>query len=167
MRLMIARCSITYSGRLNTHLATATRLLMFKADGTFMVWSDHGGSSVKPLNWMTPPTVVEESPERIVVRKRAGAGEEQLEVAISEVLSDVTHEMGSPEADVALTKDGVEAHLQELLAEQPHWCGDGFRLVRREWRPISARWTSCAVTPQRGGWPWRSSGSPGSRRWSS
>jgi RecB family endonuclease NucS len=133
MRLMIARCSITYSGRLNTHLATATRLLMFKADGTFMVWSDHGGPSVKPLNWMTPPTVVEESPERIVVRKRAVAGEEQLEVAISEVLSDVTHEMGSPEADVALSKDGVEAHLQELLAEQPHWCGDGFRLVRREW----------------------------------
>src|SRR6202042_3585426 len=133
MRLMIARCSIDYSGRLNTHLAPATRLLMFKADGTFMVWSDHGGPSVKPLNWMTPPTVVEEPPERIVVRKHAGADEEQLEVTISEVLSDVTHEMGSPEADVALTKDGVEAHLQELLAAQPQWCGEGLRLVRREW----------------------------------
>jgi len=133
MRLMVARCSITYSGRLSTHLAPATRLLMFKADGTFMVWSDHGGPSVKPLNWMTPPTVVQESPERIVVRKRAGASEDQLEIALSEVLSDVTLEMGSPEADVSLTKEGVEAHLQELLAERPDWCGEGFRLVRREW----------------------------------
>ena len=133
MRLMVARCSITYSGRLSTHLAPATRLLMFKADGTFMVWSDHGGPSVKPLNWMTPPTVVQESPDRIVVRKRAGASEDQLEIALSEVLSDVTLEMGSPEADVSLTKEGVEAHLQELLAERPDWCGEGFRLVRREW----------------------------------
>jgi endonuclease len=130
---MIARCSITYSGRLSTHLAPATRLLMFKADGTFMVWSDHGGPSVKPLNWMTPPTVVEESVDRIVVRKRAGASEDQLEIVISEVLSDVSHEMGSPDADVALAKEGVEAHLQELLAERPDWCGEGFRLVRREW----------------------------------
>jgi RecB family endonuclease NucS len=133
MRLMVARCSITYSGRLSTHLAEATRLLMLKADGTFMVWSDHGGASVKPLNWMTPPTVIEESPERLVVRKRAGSSEERLEIAIAEVLSDVTHEMGSPDADVALAKDGVEAHLQELLAERPERCGEGFRLVRREW----------------------------------
>jgi RecB family endonuclease NucS len=135
MRLMVARCSIAYSGRLSTHLAEATRLLMVKSDGTFMVWSDHGGPSVKPLNWMTPPTVIEESPERIIVRKRAGASEDRLEITISEILSDVTHEMGSPDADsdVALAKDGVEAHLQELLAEQPQWCGEGFRLVRREW----------------------------------
>ena len=133
MRLMVARCSITYSGRLSTHLAPATRLLMFKADGTFMVWSDHGGPSVKPLNWMTPPTVVQESADRIVVRKRAGASEDQLEIALSEVVSDVTLEMGSPEADVSLAKEGVEAHLQELLAERPDWCGEGFRLVRREW----------------------------------
>ncbi len=133
MRLMVARCSITYSGRLSTFLDSATRLLMFKADGTFMVWSDHGSQSVKPLNWMTPPTVLEESPELIVVRKRAGRSEDRLEIALEEVLSDVTHEMGSPEADVALAKDGVEAHLQELLAEQPEWCGDGFRLIRREW----------------------------------
>ena len=133
MRLMVARCSITYSGRLSTFLGSATRLLMFKADGTFMVWSDHGSQSVKPLNWMTPPTVLEESPELIVVRKRAGRSEDRLEIALEEVLSDVTHEMGSPEADVALAKDGVEAHLQELLAEQPEWCGDGFRLIRREW----------------------------------
>ena len=133
MRLMVTRCSIAYSGRLSTHLPEATRLLMIKADGTFMVWSDHGGASVKPLNWMTPPTVIEESPELIVVRKRAGSSEDRLEIVISEVLSDVTHEMGSPDADVALDKDGVEAHLQELLAERPEWCGEGFRLVRREW----------------------------------
>ena len=76
MRLMVARCSIDYSGRLETHLAEATRLLMFKADGTFMVWSDHGSQSVKPLNWMTPPTAIEEvgsPPERIIVRKHAGS----------------------------------------------------------------------------------------------
>jgi RecB family endonuclease NucS len=133
MRLIVARCSIDYSGRLSTHLAEATRLLMIKADGTFLVFSDHGGASMKPLNWMTPPTVLEESPELIVVRKRAGGGEERLEIQVAEVLSDVSHEMGSPDADVVLAKDGVEAHLQELLAEQPEWCGEGFRLFRREW----------------------------------
>jgi RecB family endonuclease NucS len=133
MRLIVARCSIDYSGRLTTHLAEATRLLMVKADGTFTVWSDHGSQSVKPLNWMTPPTVIEEEPGRLVVRKRTGSSEERLEIVLHEVVSDVTHVMGSPEADVALAKDGVEAHLQELLAEQPHWCGEGFRLVRREW----------------------------------
>src|ERR1017187_2467520 len=82
---------------------------------------------------MPPPTVIDESPKRIVVRKRAGASEERLEISVAEILSDVTHEMGSPDADVALAKDGVEAHLQELLAERPDWCGEGFRLVRREW----------------------------------
>jgi RecB family endonuclease NucS len=133
MRLIIARCSIDYSGRLSTHLAEATRLLMIKADGTFLVFSDHGGPSMKPLNWMTPPTVLEESPQSIVVRKRAAGSEERLEIQIAEVLSDVSHEMSSPDADVALAKDGVEAHLQELLAEQPDWCGEGFRLFRREW----------------------------------
>src|SRR5581483_10286387 len=131
MRLMVARCTIEYSGRLQTHLAEATRLLMFKADGTFMVWSDHGSQSVKPLNWMTPPTVIDESEAGIVVRKHGS--DDRLEINIAEVLSDVTHKMGSPESEVALAKDGVEAHLQELLAEQPHWCGEGFRLVRREW----------------------------------
>ncbi len=145
MRLMVARCSIDYSGRLETHLAEATRLLMFKADGTFMVWSDHGSQSVKPLNWMTPPTAIEEipgagtgtpptrQPGRIIVRKHAGASEDRLEIELHEVLSDVTHEMGSPDADVPLAKDGVEAHLQEALAAAPEWCGEGFRLVRREW----------------------------------
>jgi len=134
MRLMVARCSIDYSGRLETHLAQATRLLMFKADGTFMVWSDHGSQSVKPLNWMTPPTTIEEiSERRIIVRKHAGSTEDRLDIELHEVLSDVTHEMGSPDADVPLAKDGVEAHLQEALAAAPAWCGEGFRLVRREW----------------------------------
>ncbi|HEY1567965.1 MAG TPA: endonuclease NucS [Solirubrobacteraceae bacterium] len=136
MRLMIARCSIDYSGRLETHLAEAMRLLMFKADGTFMVWSDHGSQSVKPLNWMTPPTAIEEVGDplqRIIVRKHAGASEDRVEIELHEILSDVSHEMGSPDADVALSKDGVEAHLQEALAAAPEWCGEGFRLVRREW----------------------------------
>jgi endonuclease len=133
MRLMIARCSIDYSGRLTTHLAESTRLLMFKADGTFMVWSDHGSQSVKPLNWMTPPTVIEEADDRIVVRKHAGSSEDRVDITLHEILSDVTHEMGSPEADDVLAKDGVEAHLQELLAGAPEWCGEGFRLMRREW----------------------------------
>jgi len=136
MRLLVARCAIDYSGRLTTHLAEATRLLMIKADGTFMVFSDHGSQSVKPLNWMTPPTVIEElgaPPTRLVVRKRSSGGDELLEISIAEVLSDVAHEMGSPAADVALAKDGVEAHLQELLAAAPQWCGEGLRLVRREW----------------------------------
>jgi RecB family endonuclease NucS len=133
MRLIVAECRVEYSGRLSTVLPEAVRLLMIKADGTFMVWADGGGPSVKPLNWMTPPTVIEELPERILVRKRAGSSEDRLDIAIARVLSDVKHEMGSPDEDVALAKDGVEAHLQELLAEQPHWCGEGLRLVRREW----------------------------------
>jgi endonuclease len=133
MRLIVASCSVEYSGRLKTRLPKATRLLMFKADGTFMVWSDHGSQSVKPLNWMTPPTAIEAAADRIVVRKRAGASEDRVEIELHEVLSDVTHEMGSPDADAVLAKDGVEAHLQELLAESPEWCGEGFRLVRREW----------------------------------
>jgi len=129
MRLLIARCSVDYSGRLTTHLPEAVRLLMFKADGGVSIWHD-GGSSVKPQNWMTPPTVIEESGDHIVVRKKADATEDRLDIAITEVLSDVTHDMGEA---AALEKDGVEAHLQELLAEQPHWCGEGFRLVKREW----------------------------------
>ena len=101
---------------------------MIKADGSVMVHADHGG--YKPSNWMTPPVAIEESDEAIVVRKFAGATEDRLDIRIVEVISDVTHDMGEA---AALEKDGVEAHLQELLAEQPHWCGEGFRLVRREW----------------------------------
>jgi RecB family endonuclease NucS len=106
-------------------------LIIVKADGSVLVHADAGG--YKPLNWMTPPTVIEEigtPPTQIVVRKRAGTTEDRLEVELKELLSDVVHDLGE---DAALTKDGVEAHLQELLAEQPGWCGEGLRLVRREW----------------------------------
>jgi endonuclease len=139
MRLVVARCSVRYTGRLVTTLPEAVRLLMVKSDGTFMVWGDGGGPSVKPLNWMTPPTVIEEPapdsdpPRTIVVRKRAGSSEDRLEILIAEVISDTEHAMGSPDDDAGLAKDGVEAHLQELLAERPQWCGEGLRLVRREW----------------------------------
>src|ERR1700760_1427395 len=131
MRLMVARCEVRYSGRLSALLPEALRLIMLKADGSVLVHADAGG--YKPLNWMTPPTVIEESGDRIVVRKRAKADGDRLEIDITEVLADVTHDMGPPDEDAALSKDGVEAHLQELLAEQPARCGEGLRLVRREW----------------------------------
>jgi endonuclease len=131
MRLLVARCEVRYSGRLDALLPEALRLIIVKADGSVLVHADAGG--YKPLNWMTPPTVIEEDAERMIVRKRAGKTEDRLEIDLTEVLSDVTHDMGSPDEDAALAKDGVEAHLQELLAEQPHWCGEGLRLVRREW----------------------------------
>jgi RecB family endonuclease NucS len=131
MRLIVARCEVRYSGRLDALLPEALRLIMVKADGSVLVHADAGG--YKPLNWMTPPTVIEEGDGSIVVRKRAGSSEDRLDIRIAETLSDVEHEMGSPDEDTALSKDGVEAHLQELLAEQPHWCGEGLRLVRREW----------------------------------
>jgi len=131
MRLIVARCSAIYSGRLDTVLPEALRLLMIKEDGSILIHADAGG--YKPLNWMTPPTVIEEEAGRIMVRKHAGKTEDRLEITLSEVLSDVTHDMGLPDGDAGLAKDGVETHLQELLAEQPHWCGEGLRLVRREW----------------------------------
>ena len=128
MRLIVARCEVVYSGRLSARLPEALRLLMIKSDGSVMVHADTGG--FKPQNWMTPPTVIEESEDAIVVRKRAGKTEDRLDIRICDVLSDVTHDMGDAEP---LEKDGVEAHLQEALAESPGWCGEGFRLVRREW----------------------------------
>ena len=131
MRLIVARCEVRYSGRLNALLPEALRLVMVKDDGSVMVHADTGG--FKPQNWMTPPTVIEEAgdpPRRIVVRKRAGASEDRLEIEVAEVLSDVVHDMGEA---AALEKDGGEAHLQEALAAAPEWCGEGFRLVRREW----------------------------------
>jgi hypothetical protein len=132
VRLIVARCSVEYTGRLRTSLAPAVRLMMIKRDGTFMVWDDGTGSSVKPLNWMTAPTVIEidgDPPERIEVRKHKG--EDRLEIALDEVLLDIEQEMGDA---TSLEKDGVERDLQELLADAPHWCGEGFRLVRREWQ---------------------------------
>jgi RecB family endonuclease NucS len=134
VRLIVARCEVSYTGRLSTVLPEAVRLLMLKADGTFMVWADGGGSAVKPLNWMVAPTVVEQETDndgrltRLVVRKRSQ--EEQLEIAIAEVLSDVEHEL---DALASLEKEGIERELQELLAGAPQWCGEGLRLVRREW----------------------------------
>jgi RecB family endonuclease NucS len=128
MRLIVARCEVRYSGRLTAVLPMALRLLMVKADGSFMVHADSGG--YKPSNWMTAPTVIEEQEGRIVVRKRAGATEDRLEIEIAEVVSDVTHDMGEA---AALEKDGVERDLQEALAGAPQFCGEGFRLVRREW----------------------------------
>jgi len=128
MRLVVARCEVVYTGRLNARLPEAVRLLMFKADGSFLVHDDAGG--FRPLNWMTPPTVVEEGPDSIVVRKRAGKSEDRLEIRVAELLSDVTHDMGE---SAALQKDGVERHLQEELAARPAALGQELQLVRREW----------------------------------
>ncbi len=130
MRVIVARCTVDYSGRLTTHLPEGIRLLMLKGDGTFMVWSDGGGSSVKPLNWMTPPTVIEDTGELVVVRKRAGRSEDRLEIRLIEVLSDVAHDMGEA---AALEKDGVERDLQLLLADDPTHIEPELRLVKREW----------------------------------
>jgi RecB family endonuclease NucS len=130
MRVIVARCEVEYSGRLSARLPEALRLLMLKADGSVLVHADAGG--YKPLNWMTPPTFVEESDGRIVVRKLKG--DDALDIRIAEVLSDVTYDMGSPDEAAGLVKDGVERDLQELLAAAPEWCGEGFRLVRREWQ---------------------------------
>jgi endonuclease len=141
MRLIVARCEVSYIGRTTTVLPEAVRMLMLKADGTFMVWADGGSPNVRPLNWMTPPTVLEEERstdggeddvggaiERLIVRKQRS--DERLEIAVSEVIADIDH----PVDDVAaLEKEGLERELQELLADAPHWCGEGFRLVRREW----------------------------------
>lgn len=134
MRLIVARCEVSYLGRLTTTLPDAVRLLMIKADGTFMVWADGGGPSVKPLNWMSPPTVLEERREAdgslvgLIVRRERQ--EDRVEIVLSEVISDMEHEL---DASSSLEKEGVEREIQELLAEQPHWCGQGMRLVRREW----------------------------------
>jgi RecB family endonuclease NucS len=127
MRLIVARCSVEYSGRLSARLPEALRLVILKADGSVLVHADAGG--YKPLNWMTPPTIVEEAPGAIVVRKLKG--EDRLEIALHEVISDTDHTMD--EDAHRLEKDGVERDLQELLAAAPDRCGEGFRLVRREW----------------------------------
>jgi RecB family endonuclease NucS len=128
MRLLVARCEVTYTGRLNAFLPESTRLLMLKADGSVLVHADAGG--YKPLNWMTAPTVIEDEGERLVVRKRAGRTEDRLEIRLVEVLADVRHEMGEA---AALEKDGVERDLQEALAAQPAAIGEQLRLERREW----------------------------------
>jgi len=128
VRLIVARCSVRYTGRLNAVLPASTRLLIIKSDGSVLVPADAGG--YKPLNWMTPPTVIEENGRTIVVRKRAGKTEDRLEIELDEILSDATHEMGEA---AALEKDGVERDLQLELAEQPEALGEDLRLVQREW----------------------------------
>jgi RecB family endonuclease NucS len=128
VRLIVARCEVVYTGRLTAVLPESTRLVMVKADGSVLVHADAGG--YKPLNWMTPPTVIEEEPGLLVVRKRAGKSEDRLEIRLLEVLSDVEHEMGEA---AGLEKDGVERDLQEVLAERPDALGEPLRLVRREW----------------------------------
>ncbi len=134
MRLIVARCEVSYIGRTTTILPEAVRLLMCKGDGTFMVWADGGSPNVKPLNWMIPPTVLTEERDAdgtlttLVVRKQRD--DERLEIAVSEVMADVDHEL---DVLVALEKEGLERELQEMLADAPEWCGEGFRLVRREW----------------------------------
>ncbi|MBV9484730.1 MAG: endonuclease NucS [Frankiaceae bacterium] len=125
MRLVIARCSVDYSGRLQAHLPMATRLLMVKADGSVLVHSDAGG--YKPLMWMTPPCTVKQEPQQWTVVNK---GEEKLVITIDEVLSDVSHDLG---VDPGLQKDGVEAHLQVLLAENCGVLGEGLTLIRREY----------------------------------
>jgi RecB family endonuclease NucS len=131
VRLVIARCSVDYDGRLTAHLPSALRLLIVKADGSVLVHSD--GGSYKPLNWMSPPCRLTEHPAsadrlaRWTVTSKAG---ETLTITIEETLSDTSVDLG---IDPGLVKDGVEAHLQELLAEQLHLLGDGWRLIRREY----------------------------------
>ncbi len=126
VRLVIARCSVDYAGRLTAHLPLATRLIMIKADGSVSIHSDTG--SYKPLNWMSPPCrLAESSPAEWIVTGKSG---ETLAIHIEEVVSDSTVDLG---VDPGLVKDGVEAHLQELLAAQLHVLGDGWRLVRREY----------------------------------
>src|SRR4051794_31500885 len=128
MRLIVARCEVTYSGRLNAFLPESTRLLMLKDDGSVLVHADAGG--YKPLNWMTPPTVIEDGGDVVVVRKRAGRSEDRLEIRLIDVLSDVRHDMGEA---ARLEKDGVERDLQLLLADDPTHIAEDLRLVKREW----------------------------------
>ena len=125
MRLVVARCSVDYIGRLTAHLPPAVRLLLVKADGSVSVHADD--RAYKPLNWMSPPCVLEQQSGRWVVRNKVG---EQLVITIDEVLHDSQHDLG---VDPGLVKDGVEAHLQEMLAEQVERLGAGFTLIRREY----------------------------------
>lgn len=125
MRLVIAECTVDYRGRLAAHLPRAIRLIMVKADGCVAVHAD--GGAYKPLNWMNAPNSLIEAPEGWTVTNPKG---EQLTIQIHEIVSDISIELG---ADPGLTKDGVEAHLQELLAGMPHLLENGMSLVRREY----------------------------------
>jgi RecB family endonuclease NucS len=125
VRLVIARCSVDYRGRLQAHLPSADRLIMVKADGSISIHSDD--RAYKPLNWMNPPCTITEEPGRWLVRAKKG---EELEITLEQVHSDSEVPLG---AEPGLQKDGVEAHLQALLAERCEVIGTGFSLVRREY----------------------------------
>ena len=122
---MIAQCTVDYVGRLTAHLPSARRLLLVKADGSVSVHADD--RAYKPLNWMSPPCWLTEDADVWVVENKSG---EQLRITIEEIEHDSSHELGT---DPGLVKDGVEAHLQELLAEHIELLGDGYTLVRREY----------------------------------
>ena len=137
MRLVIAKCSVDYAGRLSAHLPLATRVLMIKRDGSVLIHSD--GGSYKPLNWMSPPCslTVEQPDEELrengvteLWRVSHAKTADMLVVSIHDVISDVEHELGE---DPGLIKDGVEADLQRLLAEQIELLGEGYALVKREY----------------------------------
>ncbi|MDQ1641410.1 MAG: endonuclease [Actinomycetota bacterium] len=125
MRLVIARCTVDYAGRLTAHLPSALRLILVKADGSVSVHADD--RAYKPLNWMSPPCTLRVDDDRWTVTNKAG---EQLVITIDELVHDSSYELG---VDPGLVKDGVEAHLQALLAEQVETLGAGWRLVRREY----------------------------------
>ncbi len=125
MRLVIARCSVDYVGRLTAHLPMATRLILIKADGSVSIHADD--RAYKPLNWMNPPCTLKEADGTWTVTHKNG---ERLVITIEEILHDSTHELG---VDPGLRKDGVEAHLQELLAERIEVLGKGWTLIRREY----------------------------------
>lgn len=131
MRLVVARCQVDYAGRLTAHLPMATRVIMVKADGSVLVHSD--GGSYKPLNWMSPPcTLREGTTDDGVVEWTVSAAksDDTLRILLEEVLHDSSHDLG---VDPGLRKDGVEKHLQELLAEHTATLGTGMSLVRREY----------------------------------
>ncbi|MFG2818033.1 endonuclease NucS [Kitasatospora sp. NPDC048365] len=125
MRLVIARCSVDYAGRLSAHLPSATRLILVKADGSVSIHADD--RAYKPLNWMSPPCTLKEADSTWTVTNKAG---EKLIITLEEVLHDSSHELG---VDPGLVKDGVEAHLQELLADRMEVLGSGWQLIRREY----------------------------------
>ncbi|MEV0562006.1 endonuclease NucS [Dactylosporangium sp. NPDC050588] len=125
MRLVIAKCSVDYIGRLTAHLPPAIRLIMVKSDGSVLVHSDTGG--YKPLMWMTPPCRLSQTDGLWSVVNKGG---EELQITVEEILHDTDHMLG---IDPGLVKDGVEAHLQVLLAAAPHTLGEGYTLVRREY----------------------------------
>ncbi len=135
VRIVVARCQVDYAGRLSAHLPMATRVLMIKADGSVLVHSD--GGSYKPLNWMSPPCTLREGTsdegqvEWTVTSRAGGKGpEDTLRILLEEIHHDTQHELG---LDPGLQKDGVEKHLQELLAEHPATLSPGLTLVRREY----------------------------------